>query len=313
MKLFESFRIRNLELKNRLVRSATWDATADVTGAVTDESEALYRELARGGVGLIITGYAFISASGQALHGQYGIHSDDMIQGLRRLVRAAHENGSGIALQIAHAGIGADYLVQKGLTPLAVSKITRLSRAHREMTDEDIEVILEDFTSATLRAVEAGFDAVQFHGAHGYLMSQFLSPLFNQRRDKWGGTEENRRRFHVEAIKRARRAAGSGFPLMIKLGVRDDRGKGLTLEEGLAAAQHMVAAGIDSIEASTGVGTSMQVMKEGEYERAYFRERAAAVKNRVSVPVIAVGGIRSPELAEEIIVGGDADMVAMCR
>ncbi len=312
--IFDPYRIGKLELRNRLVRSATWDATADVAGMVTDSSVNFYRDLARGGVGLIVTGFSFVSASGQVVHGQYGIHNDAMIPGLARLVRAAHEGGAKIALQVAHGGIGADYLIDQGQTALAVSKISRLKRAHREMTGEEIESIIADFASAARRGKEAGFDAVQFHGAHGYLMSQFLSAAFNQRTDKWGGSAGNRRRFHLEVVRQARHAVGSGFPLMMKFGVQDDRGRGLSLEEGLETARQMVEAGIDAIEVSTGVGSPMQVTKEGDPERAYFREKAAAVKKAaVGVPVVAVGGIRSLAMAHDIIEAEDADMVSLCR
>lgn len=311
--LFEPFSIGRLELRNRFVRSATWDATANSSGAVTDDSVALYRQLGSGGVGLIVTGFAFVSPLGQAVHHQYGVHTDDMIPGLRRLVNAAHHGGAKIALQIAHAGIGSEYIQQIGLTALAVSRIPKLSRVHREMTNEDIEAIISDFASAALRAVEAGFDAVQFHGAHGYLMSQFISPRFNHRTDQWGGDLGNRIRFHLDLITRVRHTVGGHFPLMIKFGVQDDKESGLSLSEGLKAAELIVEKGIDAIEVSVGFGAAIRVMVAGDPEQAYFRDWAAAVKQAVSVPVIAVGGIRSLEMARSIVDSGDADLVSMCR
>ncbi|MBA7678426.1 NADH oxidase [subsurface metagenome] len=160
---------------------------------------------------------------------------------------------------------------------------------------------------------EAGFDGVQIHGAHGYLMSQFVSPLFNLRADKWGGSAENRRRFHLEVIRKIRQAVGADFPLMIKFGVQDDREGGLSLSEGLETAQQMAEEGIDAIEVSAGIGTAIQITKEGAPERAYFRERAAAVKRAVTVPVMAVGGIRSLEMAKSIVDSGDAGLISLCR
>jgi len=311
--LFAPCKIGGLELGNRFVRSATWDATADESGSVTDTSVALYRELAQGGVGLIVSGYAFVSSLGQAIHGQYGAHSDDMIPGLRRLVQAAHQGGAKIALQIVHAGINSLYLPQKGITNLAVSKMSGVDTPHREMTGEEIESIVSDFASAALRGREAGFDAVQLHGAHGYLMSQFLSPLFNLRNDRWGGNAENRRRFHLEVVQKVRQALGADFPLMIKCGVQDDREGGLPLNEGVETAQQMAQSGIDAIEISAGVGTSILGRKAGEPEQTPFRERAAAVKRAVAVPVMVVGGIRSLETVRSIVEGGDADLVSMCR
>ena len=311
--LFEPYRIGRLELRNRFVRSATWDATADSSGAVTDRSLALYRELGQGGIGLIVSGYAFVSTLGQALVGQYGAHSDDMLPGLRRLVEAAHQGGTKIALQIVHAGIESPYLLGQGTTLLAVSGIPEMRRPHREMTGEEIEGIISDFAAAALRGREAGFDAIQLHGAHGYLMSQFLSPLLNLRTDRWGGSAENRRRFHLEVIRKVRQAIGTDFPLMIKFGVQDDREGGLSLSEGLETARQMVAEGIDAIEVSAGIGNAAQATKEGDPERAYFRERATAVKQVVTVPVIAVGGIRSLEMAKDIVDSGDTDLISMCR
>lgn len=311
--LFEPFNIGKLELRNRFIRSATWDATADVNGKVTDDSVAVHRQLANGGVGLIVTGFAFASLLGRAVHGQYGVHSNDMIPGLRRLVRAAHRGGAKIAIQIAHAGIIGNFLQHQGLTALAVSGMPELSKAHREITEEDIGVIISQFVAAVLRAAEAGFDAVQFHAAHGYLMSQFISPRYNRRADRWGGSLENRTRFHLEVIKRARLAVGSGFPLLVKLGVQDDRENGLSLSEGLATAGLMVKASIEAIEVSSGFGTAIRAMTAGEPEQAYFRDRATAVRKAVSVPVVAVGGIRSLETASSIVNDSDADLVAMCR
>jgi len=311
--LFKPYKIGRLELRNRFVRSATWDGTADSSGAVTDNSVALYQELGQGGVGLIVSGFAFISPLGQAVPGQYGVHTNDMIPGLRRLVVVAHQGGAKIALQIVHAGINSPYLNRRGMTPLAVSRMPETSNPHREMTDEEIEDIVSDFASAAVRAREAGFDAVQLHGVHGYLMCQFLSPLYNLRADRWGGNKENRRRFHLEVLQKVRKAVGADFPLIIKYGVQDDREGGLSFSEGLATVQQMVEKGIDAIEISDGVGFSAQIVTEGDPERVYFRERAAAVKQAVTVPVMVVGGIRSLEMAKNIVASGDADLISMCR
>lgn len=311
--VFEPFRINTLELKNRFMRSATWDGSADSTGAVTDGSVALYRELGKGGAGLIVSGYAFVSANGQAAGRQYGAHNDDMIPGLSRMAEVVHQGGAKIALQIVHSGINSGYLAGIGETLLAVSRMPTVNREHREMTGEEIETIIADFAAAAVRAREAGFDAVQLHGAHGYLMSQFLSPLYNRRDDSWGGTIDNRERFHLEVVRRVRLALGADFPLMIKFGVQDDRERGLTLNDGLQTAQGMEGEGIDAIEVSAGVGTSSQVIREGEAERPYFRERAAAVKKVVKIPVMVVGGIRSLTTARDIVASRDADMVSMCR
>lgn len=311
--VFEPCKIAGLELRNRFVRSATWDATADEFGKVTKHSLSLYRRLGEGGVGLIVSGYAYVAAIGQAAPGQYGAHGDEMLPGLRRLAEAAHQGGARIALQIVHAGINSPYLIQQSRPALAVSRMEEGDRLHREMSESDFHAIIGAFASAAVRARQAGFDAVQLHGAHGYLMSQIISPLFNHRKDRWGGSPENRRRFHVEVVKAIRQAAGPDFPLLIKFGVQDDREGGLTLEEGIETARQMQEAGLDAIEVSAGVGQPAGAMKEGEPERAIFRDRAVALKHAVRVPVILVGGIRSPQMAQSIVDSGDADLISMSR
>lgn len=312
--VFQPFQIGKLTLPNRFMRSATWDATADGVGAVTDTSAAFYRELGRGGIGLIVTGHAFVNPAGQAGYNQYGAYSDDLVPGLKRLAQAAHEGGAAIALQIAHCGIRSVYLHKVGLTAQAVSADPTVKRPHLEMTDEDIITLIDDFAAAAGRAKEAGFDAVQLHGAHGYLLSQFLSPLFNRRTDRWGGSLENRQRFLLEALKAVRKTVGDDLPVLIKLGTRDDRGEGgLTEEEGLDTARALAAAGIGGIEVSCGLGNPMQNLPEGTEEDTYLRDRAARVKQAVNVPVMALGGIRRLETAQDIVNSGDADMVSMSR
>lgn len=312
-KPFQLCKIGVLKIKNRFVRSATRDAMADPSGAVTDASIALYRALARGGIGLIITGHAFVSAHGQAVPGQYGVHNDEMIPGLRRLAEAAHAEGAAIALQINHAGINSDYFREKGVESLAVSRMDNITQPHRELTDRDIESIVNDFAAAAVRAQEAGYDAIQLHGAHGYLMSQFQSPLFNRRTDRWGGNPENRRRFHLAVIKKVRQAVGRDFPLLIKYGVRDEKEEGLSLAEGIETARCLAQEGVDAIEISLGIGSLAQLAREDKKEQAYFRDWTAAVKRALNVPVMAVGGIRSLELSSDILASGDADFISLCR
>ncbi|MFC1978720.1 NADH:flavin oxidoreductase [Chloroflexota bacterium] len=311
--LFKPYRIGSLEVKNRFVRSATWDASADETGAVTDASIDIYNRLGQGGVGLIVTGFAFVTPLGQAMPGQYGAHSDDMIPGLSKLVQAAQRGGAKIALQIVHAGIASSYLQHNKIPCQAVSPVPELKRPHRDMSDNEIEEITSAFATAALRAKNAGFDAVQLHGAHGYLMTQFLSPLRNHRSDRWGGNADNRRRFHIEVIHKVRQALGPKFPLLIKFGVMDDAQDGVSLNEGLETARHMVVEGIDAMEISGSVGSPAVVANESVPEHPYHRERASAVKKAVGVPVMVVAGIRSMKLALNIVDGGDADMISMCR
>jgi len=311
--LFGPYHIGNLELKNRFARSATWDNTADSSGAVTDDSVAIYEKLSKGGVGLIVTGFAFVAPDGQALPRQYGAHSDEMIPGLRKLVKTAHRGGAKIVLQIMHAGVNSAYLPRAGIVASAVSIKQDITTPHREMTDEKIEGIIAQFTSAALRGREAGFDAIQLHCAHGYLLSQFLSPLFNLRTDRWGGSPENRRRFHFELVQKVRQAVGRDFPLLIKFGIQDDSDGGLPLSEGLETAKQLVDQGINAIEVSGGVGRGPAAGGKNPPEQVIYRERAAALKRAVTVPVMLVSGVRRLETAQSIVDSGDADLVSMSR
>jgi len=194
-----------------------------------------------------------------------------MIPGWKPIIKEAHDHGSKIAMQIVHGGINAGNFTGKDVSLCAVSVIPKLSaRTHHEMTDEEIEGIMADFVAAGVRVREAGFDAVQLHGAHGYLFSQFASTLFNNRTDKWGGSPENRRRFHLEVISRLRKTLGPDYPILIKFGVQDDREGGLTLAEGLETCRQMVKAGISSIEVSAGIGSAIARLREGEVSKIVF-------------------------------------------
>ncbi len=312
--IFQPYRIGKLELRNRFVRSATWDATANEDGTVSDDSLAIFRKLARGNIGLIVTGFAYVSASGQAAKGQYGIHNDDMIQGLKKLTDSVHKYGGKVAVQIHHGGINALNSIQPALV---VSELPEIEREQRVMTEGEIENLIDDFVKAVLRAREAGFDGVQFHGAHGYLLNQFISPVMNRRIDKWGGSIENRSRFHLEVIRRSLETVGADFPLLIKFGVPGKSGKGLTQEDSLWTAARMCKAGIDAIEVSADSSAmernGVPRLHKDEPARAFFREQAAQVKRAVDIPVILVGGIRSAAQAGEIVNCGDADMIAMSR
>jgi 2,4-dienoyl-CoA reductase-like NADH-dependent reductase (Old Yellow Enzyme family) len=313
MDLFAPYRVGKMEMPNRFIRSATWDGSADPSGAVTGSSVAIYRRLSKGNIGLIVSGYSFVSLSGQAIGGQYGVYDDEMIAGLAQLVKVVHRGGSKIALQINHAGISAASCIDDAP---AVSVIPYIIRKHHEMTGEEIESIINDFVAAAGRAVTAGFDAVQLHGAHGYLMSQFLSPVLNRRTDCWGGSLANRARFHLEIIRRTRKTLGPFYPLLIKFGVRDESARGLPLEDGIKVARWLVEAGVDAFEVSTGVASiraAIPAAGPGEPEQVKFRERAVALKKAVTVPVALVCGIRNLSTAVDIVNSGDADLISMCR
>lgn len=311
---FDLITIEGVNIRNRFVRSATWDSTATDDGEVTDASVKVIEDVARGGVGLIVTGYAYVSDHGKAAIRQLGISHRRHIEGMRRLVKAAHDHGAKIAAQIAHAGVNLVLLGRTDRIALAPSKTEAYGSSHRAMASAEVEDIVRDFGAAAERAAEAGVDAVQLHGAHGYLMSQFLSPLTNRRTDKWGGSPEARRRFHVEVMRSVRQAVGENYPIWMKMGLQDDVDDGLQLSEGLAALRILNAEGLSAVEISAEIGTrSARVHRPEDEEHPYFREHSAEAKRVVDIPVMLVGGIRSLAMAEDILRSDDADMISMAR
>jgi 2,4-dienoyl-CoA reductase-like NADH-dependent reductase (Old Yellow Enzyme family) len=211
--LFEKTNIKSMQLKNRLVRSATFERMFDREGYPTSELSQLYEKLARGGVGLIITGFASVSADGKSPYSAR-IDNDDLIPKFREITGTVHEYDCRIAMQINHAGRQTVRgLAGKPIAPSAVKNKVTFS-VPREMTDEDIERVINDYAKAAVRVKEAGFDAVQIHAAHGMLINQFISPYTNRRKDQWGGSLENRTRFLKEIYLRCRKNLGDNYPIL---------------------------------------------------------------------------------------------------
>jgi len=310
---FDPIVIAGVELRNRFMRSATWDASATDGGDVTDASVRIFEGLARGGAGLIVTGYAYVSDVGKAAVGQYGIAEDRHIPGLRRLVDAVHAEGARIAVQIGHGGNNLRLLGHSERVALCPSAVEDDAWPQRSFTGQEIEQTITDFAAAAARGRKAGFDAVQLHFAHGYLGSQFLSPMSNHRDDAWGGSPENRRRFHVEVLRAVHEAAGDDFPVWAKFGLVEGEG-GFPLEEGLDALKAMVAEGLSAVEISVGQGSSsVRPALPDDPEAVYFRAEAAAAKRAAGITTMLIGGIRRVETAEEIIAAGDADVISLAR
>ena len=316
--LFDQTTINGMTLRNRFVRSATWEGMAAEDGACTPRLTALMGQLAEGGVGMIITSHAYVHPAGQAGPWQLGIYKDELIKGLRDMTGAVHDRGGRIVVQAAHAGFFANAKLT-GQTPLAPSQVEGFAKGERkEMTGGDIEEITEAFGEAARRAREAGFDGVQIHSAHGYLLSQFLSPVFNRRRDEYGGVVENRAKALLGVLKRVRAAVGEDFPVLVKMNSEDGLEGGLTREDSLQVGAMLQRGGIDAIELSGGtlVSGSLSPSRGGiksEEKEAYFRNAAKAFKGQLNVPIILVGGIRSPQLAERLVTEGTADYLSMSR
>lgn len=317
-KLFESSTINGMVLKNRFVRSATWEGMAKEDGTCTPGLVDLMATLAKGGVGLIITGHAYVRSDGQASPQQLGVYKDELIPGLEEMTRAVHEQNGKIVMQLAHAGFRAigELTGQPPIAPSAVETESKLPQ--KEMTIQDIKEITQAFAQAAARAKKAGFDGVQIHSAHGYLLSQFLSPLYNHRNDAYGGNIQNRARALLEALKAIRMEVGPDYPIMVKLNTQDFVENGLTLKDSVQVGSMLAKEGINAIELSGGLPTAFKLgpsrmgIKSKEKE-AYFRDEARAFKEKIQVPLILVGGIRSYHIAKGLIDGGVADYISMSR
>lgn len=310
--LFTPVRIGSLELRNRIARSATAEGLSGPDGAPSDRVADLYRELAAGGVGLIITGHAFVHPGGRCHAQMSGAHEDALIPALARLAHAAHAGGAKIALQINHGGracdpAGVPELVGPSAIPAALER-----PAPRALSEEEIAGLVRAFARAAARAQTAGFDAVQIHAAHGYLVSQFLSPLANRRTDRYGGTLENRARLLAEIAGAVRQSVGPDFPLLVKLGVTDNAEGGLTVEDGAAVASGLPGFGIDAVETSTGLKGSIQTRITREGREAYLLPLARAVRARSAIPILLVGGLRSRAVMERVL-GEGIEIVSLCR
>lgn len=318
--LFEGIDINGMGLKNRSVRSATWTGMAEKDGRCSTRLMKRMEALALGEVGLIITGFAYVMPNGQALGGQLGIHDDAMIPNLSRLTKRVHAANGKIAMQIVHAGVQTVMTEKKdqpvwGPSPVH-NKLFR--KTPKAMTQREIKETVQAFARAAERVKRAGFDAVQLHGAHGYLISQFLSPLTNKRTDKYGGPVENRARFLFQVYRAVRKRVGKDFPILIKLNTQDFVRGGLHERDALFIAKRLDDMGIDAIELSGGtpaagdLGPARPKIRTAD-EEAYFSPFAKKIKKHVSVPIILVGGIRSLKGGHHVLKSGAADLVSMAR
>jgi len=320
--LFDRTWIKSLGLANRGVRSATWSGRGDDRGYVTERAAEFYRELGRGGIGLIVTGFQYVMTNGIALRYMIGNYEDDQIKGLSRLAKTVHEEGGKIVPQIVHAGSrAAPDLFREGDELWAPSAIpdSLTGNTPKEMSRQDIGRLIEAYAAAGARSLKAGFDGVQLHGAHGYGINQFLSAAWNKRGDAYGGNLNKRYRFLGEMLEAVRGAVGDDFPILIKLSGHDFIEGGLVPQESVEIARRLADDGIDAIEVSAGSPSSPKdkIPSRGpirkEEDEAYLADLAALVKEAVTVPIITVGGIRSLKTISDILTEGKADYVAMSR
>lgn len=341
-KLLEPGRIGSLELRNRILMAPMGSNLAEADGSISERQLDYYEARARGGAGMLVVGVASVAwPRGQAIPNQVAISDDRYIPGLRRLSDRAHRHGAAIAVQLQHAGKVATQDIGRGeplLVPslpagkpqgrigdLTDDEIARLTAnlstpqsrlVFREATEEDIAEVTRRFAEAAVRAREAGFDGVEIHAGHGYLLASFLSPASNRRTDRYGGSRENRARFLCEVLRAIRARVGDDYPVWCRIDAREFRiPGGITLDDACATARLAEAAGADAIHVSAyGDPMSGVAFTEGPlvHRPAGYLGFAARVRRETSVPVIAVGRL-SPEAAEMALREEQADFVAMAR
>jgi len=342
--LFEPGKIGNMEIKNRFVRSATVELLCTDDGRVTDTYLRAQERLAKGGVGLVVPGNYIVNPLGHNYPKAPTVDNDEIIEDLRRVVSVVHEHGAKIVAQLNHGGRQADPKLI-GAKPVGPSPVRdKMSFVKpRQMSEAEIEQTIDDFGEGARRVKEAGFDGVQIHAAHGYLINQFLSAYTNRRKDQWGGSMENRMRFLVEVFQAVRSRVGPEYPILIKINAEDFAKTGVHPEECVVHCKKLEELGIAAIEVSGGIaekglntikgdlpldlflegrGLGERIMvrmmegslkKSAAFEEGFFLSQAATIKKNVSVPVLAVGGMRTRKMMEEVLESGQADFISLCR
>ena len=332
--LFHPGTIGALTLRNRIIRAGTSESMAEPdSGEIGAPLLALYERLAAGGVGGIVTGHLFVDSRGKYARGQSGIHHDDTLSGLTQLTDRVHSRGAVIFAQLAHAGSQSRVPNKVPLAPSPVPNPLTGSQV-REASIEEIVATVEAFGHAARRAVKAGFDGVHIHGANGYLISEFGSPVTNRRDDDWGGDSDRRGAFSRAVVEAVRRSVPPGYPVMMKIGMVDAVADGLRIDESVGRAQSLVDLGLDAIEVSCGLmqaptdsaNTYVAVgpkraaqdllvhrLLSDPRPQAYFRPWAQALRARVDTTIILTGGMRTTETMREVLESADADFIGLAR
>jgi len=308
--LLDEVTVRELVLRNRIVLPPMATELASGRGEVTEKLIQHYDRRSRG-PGLAIVEHSYVSVEGRISENQLGVYDDSLIPGLSSLAEAMKKQGSVAALQINHAGARSSSRVI-GAQPGAPSPVPlpRGGEVPRELSVSEIEEVAEQFVEAASRVVRAGFDAVEVHGAHGFLLNQFTSPLTNKRTDRYGGSLENRARLPLDIVRRIRDRLGEEVLLLFRLGADDKMEGGLSLMEGVKIATMLEAAGVDIVDVSGGHCGSRPDWLDGP---GFFLHMSEAVKSAVSIPVIGVGGVTTSEFAELAMRQGRADLIAVGR
>lgn len=336
--------VGSLSLKNRIVKAATVENMATERGEVTDELIRFYEKQARGGAGLLITGGACVQPNGRSVKYVLGGYDDAHMPGLQKLSTAVHKAGGTIVLQIYHCGRQTKpELVNNDVIGPSRVKDRMTGVMPRAMTEHEIEETIKAFGRTAARARETGYDGVEVMAAHGYLISQFLASRTNHRSDKWGGPIENRARFLFRIIEQVKSDAGDSFPVLVKLNTDDKLKKGMTVQDSAWVSERLSGYGADAVKLSGGTFESSLNISRGDipaeeileefsgwtrfkysliikvmrrkfkFSDAYFLENTKQIKPRTNIPVIAVGGLRSPGMMDQMVADGHADLVAVGR
>jgi len=318
--LFTPIKMGTMRVKNRIVMPPMTTNFASETGAVTERLVNYYSERARGDVGLIIVEATCIDSPVGKLDDalQLCVDHDKFMAGLNDLSEAVHEYDVKVSLQLHHAGRETNLIATEGRQPVSASEVYCSSTGvkPRALAISEIEEIVEKYAQAARRAKIAGFDAVEMHAAHGYLIEQFLSPATNKRTDRYGGDLNERMRFALEVLERTRELVGEDFPIMFRLSADEYLKGGLKLDDTKIIAKRLEEAGVDCLDISASTYDSPQRVHSTQpmaIPRGFMVHLAKGVKEAVGIPVITVGRINDPTLAEEIIRDGKADLVAMGR
>ncbi len=306
-------KIGDLTIKNRLVMPPMATAKATDDGQVTKQICDYYHEKSFGGyIGLIITEHSYVNLEGKAGKGQISIADDTSITRLKELTTVIHENGTKVMAQISHAGGAANSeTTGKAVYGASAYPMPKTGFIPLEMSLADIHKVIHDFTNAAIRAKQAGFDGVEIHSAHGYLLNQFYSPLTNKRTDEYNAqTLNGRLKLHKEIIKSVRNAVGDTFPIAIRLGACDYMDGGSALQDSIAAAKLLEHAGVDLLDISGGF---CGFVRPDYKEQGYFSEITQAAKAVVNIPVMLTGGITEADMAELLLKNGEADLIGVGR
>ncbi len=314
-RLMSPGKIGNMEIRNRIVMPPMGTNYADDAGFVTERLVRYYEARAEGGSGLIIVEVAAVAPEGKAIINQIGIWADKFIPGLRYLAEAIKKHGARAAIQLHHAGRQTTWN-NTGYQPVAPSALSCpvCRDAPRELSVEEIRGLVDAFEHAARRAREAGFDALELHGTHGYLINQFLSPYSNQRNDEYGGDRERRMRFPLEVLKAVRRAVGEDFPVIFRINANEYVEGGLTTEDAGDFALRLEREGVEALHVSAGVyGSPAPMVASMSTPELPLVDYAAELKEVVGMPIITVGKFHDPEQGETALEQNQADFISVGR